>query len=85
MSCFASLRVTAVARGIMFLGFPSNCPAHMNTISQEHLEGISSHLAQTITWSQGLANHILVVRGHCDLIKTFLALLKDLCTDCDKI
>lgn len=69
MSCYASLRVTAVARGIMFLGFPSNRPAHMNTISQEHLEGISSLLAQTITWTQGLANLILVVRGHCDFTK----------------
>lgn len=50
---FSSVPVTAVPEGIMFWGCLSVRPIHMNTMSEEHCEGISSALAQISTWIQG--------------------------------
>lgn len=41
----------------------------MIVTSQEHLEGISSNLAQTSTWTQRETHQHLVVKGHCGLTK----------------
>ncbi len=43
----------AAAGGVVFLGCPSVRPIIVNAISLERLEGISSNLAQTSTWTQG--------------------------------
>lgn len=45
--------VTVMARGILLSCCPSVCPVLVNVISQERLEGISLHLAQTSTWARG--------------------------------
>lgn len=50
---FSSVPVTAVPEGIMFWGCLSVRPIHMNTMSEEHCEGISSYLAQISTWIRG--------------------------------
>ena len=54
----------------------SVCPIFGNTISQERLEGMYSHLAQMSTETQGFTNYISVVKGqgHCDLTKCVFGL-----------
>ena len=42
-----------MAGGIVFLGCPYVCVIPMNVISQKHLKGLSSDLAQILTWTQG--------------------------------
>ena len=54
---YASALATAVAGGIMFLGFHPfilvSRPILMNVISQKGMETIYSNLARTFTWIQG--------------------------------
>ena len=42
---------------------PFICPILVNTISQEWLEIICSNLLQTLSWTQGWTDSILVVKG----------------------
>ena len=44
--------VTAVAEGILFLSYPLVRPIPLSVISQEHLDGIYSDLAQIFIWTQ---------------------------------
>ncbi len=50
----------------------SGCPSH-SSISQERREGTSSNLAQTSTWTQRRTDENLVVKGHCDQLKSSYA------------
>lgn len=64
-------QTTQTIRSEVAICFRVVCPSSVNAISQECLEGISSNLVQTLTWTQGWTDSILVIKGECqcDLTK----------------